>query len=439
MCASSQPAAIDDDVAAAVAYLRTPEGGEPERLYTVGFCLGGRVSLLQAAAGVGLAGVIGLYPWPTGPHRSGLPAPADEAPRFGCPVLALYGEADAGIPAEARDAFDHALDAAGVEHRSGRLPGRAALLLRPQGRRLRRCDRRRLARDADLHERRMIDFSLTDAQREVQRTARAFAEREILPRIRSWTRTRPTTAPCTRRWAPRACSGLPIPERYGGAGMDYIAFALLCEEMERADTAFRVILRVHTGLNSLTLLQWGTEEQKQQLPRPAGARREARDVRPHRAGRRLRRRQPGHHRAPRRRSVHPQRLEDLDQPGRHGRPLPRLRQRRPDEGPQGHHRLHRRARLPRLQLRLAARQARRAGRQHRHPQLQRLRGAGRQPGRRGGRGLQDRHERDRPGPLHGRGRLGRPGLRRASTHRSSTRTSARPSARRSASTSSSSR
>ena len=45
--------------------------------------------------------------------------------------------------------------------------------------------------------------------------------------------------------------------------MDYIAFALLCEEMERADTAFRVILSVHTGLNSLTLLQWGTEEQKE--------------------------------------------------------------------------------------------------------------------------------------------------------------------------------
>jgi carboxymethylenebutenolidase len=118
-----QPAAIDDDVAAAVACLRSPEGGEAERLYTVGFCLGGRVSLLQAAAGVGLAGVIGLYPWPTGPHRSGLPAPADEAPRFGCPVLAIYGEADAGIPAEARDAFDHALDAAGVEHRTVVYPG----------------------------------------------------------------------------------------------------------------------------------------------------------------------------------------------------------------------------------------------------------------------------------------------------------------------------
>ena len=113
-----QPGALNDDVAAAAAFLRTPEGGEPDRLYTIGFCIGGRISLLQAAAGLGLAGVIGLYPWPVGPRRSGLPAPADEAPRFGCPVLTLYGGTDAGIPAEAREAFARALAAAGVEHRS---------------------------------------------------------------------------------------------------------------------------------------------------------------------------------------------------------------------------------------------------------------------------------------------------------------------------------
>lgn len=106
--------ALDDDVAAAAARVR----GEVQRLYTIGFCLGGRVSLLQAAGGLGLSGVIGLYPWPVGPHRSGLPAPADEAPRFACPVLAIYGGADAGIPAEQREAFDRALDSAGVEHRT---------------------------------------------------------------------------------------------------------------------------------------------------------------------------------------------------------------------------------------------------------------------------------------------------------------------------------
>ena len=109
----------------------------------------------------------------------------------------------------------------------------------------------------------MIDFSLTDAQRDVQRTARAFAEREILPRIHELDSTSTYDRTLYEKMGAAGFLGLPIPERYGGAGMDYVAFALLCEEMERADTAFRVILSVHTGLNSLTLLQWANEDQKQ--------------------------------------------------------------------------------------------------------------------------------------------------------------------------------
>ena len=57
--------------------------------------------------------------------------------------------------------------------------------------------------------------------------------------------------------------GICIPVNYGGAGMDYISLGIACEELERVDTSARVILSVHVGLNSLTLLQWGTEEQKQ--------------------------------------------------------------------------------------------------------------------------------------------------------------------------------
>ncbi len=109
---------VMDDVAAAVAYLRSPEGGAPERAYTTGFCLGGRISFLQAGAGLGLDGVIGLYGWPAGPHRTGLPSPTDEAARVACPVLAIYGGADHGIPPEVRNAFDHALDTAGADHRT---------------------------------------------------------------------------------------------------------------------------------------------------------------------------------------------------------------------------------------------------------------------------------------------------------------------------------
>jgi len=109
----------------------------------------------------------------------------------------------------------------------------------------------------------MVDFSLTDEQREVQRTARAFGEREIVPRIRELDSTSTYDRGLYEKMGAVGFLGLPIPERYGGSGMDYIAFAALCEEMERADTAFRVILSVHTGLNSLTLLQWADEDQKQ--------------------------------------------------------------------------------------------------------------------------------------------------------------------------------
>ena len=101
---------VMEDVAAAVAHLRSQAGGAPDRSYTAGFCLGGRISFLQATAGLGLDGVIGLYGWPAGPHRTGLPSPAEEAARFECPALAIYGGADQGIPADARDAFDRALD-----------------------------------------------------------------------------------------------------------------------------------------------------------------------------------------------------------------------------------------------------------------------------------------------------------------------------------------
>jgi carboxymethylenebutenolidase len=112
------PAALDADVAAAAAYLRSTDGGGVERLFTIGFCIGGRISLLQAVSGVGAAGVIGCYPWPVGPHRSGLPAPADEAPRFACPVLTIYGGADAAIGPEVRDTFARTLADAGIEHES---------------------------------------------------------------------------------------------------------------------------------------------------------------------------------------------------------------------------------------------------------------------------------------------------------------------------------
>jgi glutaryl-CoA dehydrogenase (non-decarboxylating) len=120
----------------------------------------------------------------------------------------------------------------------------------------------------------VIDFTLTDENRLVRDTARAFAEAEILPHIRDWDAGGEVHPEVFARMGELGFLGAPIPERYGGLGMDYISFALLCEELERADTAFRVVQSVHVGLNSLTLLQWGTEEQKQRwlVPQARGER-----------------------------------------------------------------------------------------------------------------------------------------------------------------------
>ena len=112
---------LNADVAAAAAHLHA--GGAVPRLYTIGFCFGGRLSFLQAASGIGAAGVIGFYGWPVGTNRAGLPAPVDEVPRFGCPVLAIWGGADEGIGPEVVATFDQAMDRAGVTHTTVAYPG----------------------------------------------------------------------------------------------------------------------------------------------------------------------------------------------------------------------------------------------------------------------------------------------------------------------------
>jgi carboxymethylenebutenolidase len=111
------PATLQADIAAGVAYLRSKEGGHVRALFSVGFCFGGSLSLLQAASGLGYAGVIGFYGWPLGlPRWPDRPKPIDAVSRFRAPVLAIYGGADPGIPPSAIAEFDQALTKAGVPH-----------------------------------------------------------------------------------------------------------------------------------------------------------------------------------------------------------------------------------------------------------------------------------------------------------------------------------
>ncbi|HSG85077.1 MAG TPA: dienelactone hydrolase family protein, partial [Candidatus Limnocylindrales bacterium] len=110
-------AGLSADVEAAADHLRSAEGGAVRSLFTVGFCFGGRMSFLSATLGLGLAGVVGFYGWPVGASRNDTPAPADVARECACPVLAIFGGADRGIPPEAIATFRTALTEAGVPKR----------------------------------------------------------------------------------------------------------------------------------------------------------------------------------------------------------------------------------------------------------------------------------------------------------------------------------
>ena len=108
-----------------------------------------------------------------------------------------------------------------------------------------------------------IDLSLTTENKLVRSSVRDFTETEIEPHIGAWDSKHEVHREVFARMGELGFLGAPIPEQYGGPGLDYVSLGILCEELERADTAFRVIMSVHVGLNSLTLLQWGTEDQKQ--------------------------------------------------------------------------------------------------------------------------------------------------------------------------------
>ena len=113
------PAGVQADVAACVARLRAAGCG---RIFTVGFCFGGRNSWLAATSGHELSGAIGFYGRP-GPANDGSPGPIQRAAEMTAPILALQGGDDPGIPVEDSHAFDEALTAAGVDHEVVVYPG----------------------------------------------------------------------------------------------------------------------------------------------------------------------------------------------------------------------------------------------------------------------------------------------------------------------------
>jgi glutaryl-CoA dehydrogenase (non-decarboxylating) len=109
----------------------------------------------------------------------------------------------------------------------------------------------------------MISFELSDEHKAVEKMVAEWGAREVAPKIHDLDREHRFERSFLKGMADRQLLGICIPEEYGGAGMDYLSLGLACEELEYVDTHLRVIMSVHVGLNSMTLMCWGTEAQKQ--------------------------------------------------------------------------------------------------------------------------------------------------------------------------------
>ena len=110
----------------------------------------------------------------------------------------------------------------------------------------------------------MIDFSLSDEHRLLEQSIREWGAQNVAPFIRDNDRKHYFDRDrILGGMAKLGLLGVSVPQEYGGAGMDYISLGIASEELEYLDTSLRVIMSVHAGLNCLTLLSWGTEDQKQ--------------------------------------------------------------------------------------------------------------------------------------------------------------------------------
>jgi glutaryl-CoA dehydrogenase (non-decarboxylating) len=114
----------------------------------------------------------------------------------------------------------------------------------------------------------MISFDLTEEHRLLEQSVREWAAREIAPRMHDLDREHRFDRTILPQMAELGLLGCSVPQEHGGAGMDYISLGLISEELEYVDTSLRVIMSVHAGLNCLTLLAWGSDDQKRRYLAP---------------------------------------------------------------------------------------------------------------------------------------------------------------------------
>ncbi len=115
-----------------------------------------------------------------------------------------------------------------------------------------------------------MDFDLSSEQQQVRDLARDFCDREVAPNARELDRSEAFPDELLPKLYEVGFLAAPIPEEYGGMGLDYLSYGLIVEELGRTDASIRSLVSVHVGLASLSILRFGTDEQRSEwLPRLA--------------------------------------------------------------------------------------------------------------------------------------------------------------------------
>jgi alkylation response protein AidB-like acyl-CoA dehydrogenase len=113
-----------------------------------------------------------------------------------------------------------------------------------------------------------MDFELSDDQRLIRDTARSFTDNEIVDRARENDRNEHFDLELVQKIADQGYLGAIVPREYGGAGLDYLTYGLIVEEVGRGCSAMRTVISVNTSLVCSAILRWGNEEQKRRyLPK----------------------------------------------------------------------------------------------------------------------------------------------------------------------------
>jgi len=110
-----------------------------------------------------------------------------------------------------------------------------------------------------------MDFELSDEQKLIRRTARAFCDAEIAPHAAEWDRAETIDRGIVAKLASLGFLAAALPEEHGGLGLDMVSYTLLVEELGRADSNVRGIVSVSNGLYGKSVARWGTPEQRERL------------------------------------------------------------------------------------------------------------------------------------------------------------------------------